>query len=153
MSSNLSLYSIPAYYTLALVPHIYSVVLLGRNEKKWDNASPRSEKFSQSLRKDVPPKMYAQYERCRAAHGNMLENSGFFIGAVLAGVLAELHAGYMNRMIGWYLGSRIVYLICYISIERQRYAYIRTAAFNLGFLILVLLYFKAAGVVYAKSAL
>jgi uncharacterized MAPEG superfamily protein len=151
MSPNLSLYSIPAYYALAMVPHVYSVIVVGKNKQRWDNAAPRSQ--NEKLKKSMPPKVYAQFERCRAAHNNMLESSAFFIGAVLAGNWAGLENGYMNSMTGWYLASRIAYLICYIAIERQRYSLFRTLAFNAGFLVVFLIFFKAAGAVYAKGAL
>src|ERR1700677_4462991 len=36
MSPNLSLYSIPAYYALAMVPHVYSVIVVGKNKQRWD---------------------------------------------------------------------------------------------------------------------
>lgn len=151
MSHNYSLYAIPAYYTLAMVPHIYSVVLVGMNKQHWDNASPRSKKFDESLKKGIPPQAYVVFERCRAAHNNMLsENMAFVVGAVLAGNMAGLDGGFMNKMCGWYLVTRVAYLLCYINIGRQKYALLRTATFNAGILILFWIYIKAAGEMSVK---
>ena len=153
MSHNYSLYAIPAYYTLAMVPHLYSVVIVGMNKQHWDNASPRSKKFEDSLKKGIPPKVYATYERCRAAHSNMFENMAFVVGAVLAGNLAGLSGGFMNKMSVWYLASRIFYLLCYVNIGKQRYSWIRTAIFNAGCFVLFWIYFRAARAMSAKIAL
>ena len=154
MSHNYSLYGIPAYYFLAMLPHIYSVMIVSRNKQNWDNASPRSEKFSASLKRALPPNAFSKYERARAAHTNMLsENMAFFTGAVLAGNMAGVDAGFMNNTTTAYLASRVVYLICYICIRRQRYAVMRTIAFNTGCAILMWVYFKAAGVLAVKASI
>lgn len=137
-----------------MIPHIYSVMIVATNKQKWDNASPRSEKFSVSLKKSIPPDAFHQYERSRAAHSNMLsENMAFFIGAVLAGNMSGLDAGFMNNITGWYLASRVAYLICYIYIGSQRYSWMRTVTFNAGCFILLWVYFKAAGSFSAKLAI
>lgn len=148
MSRSLSFYSIPVYYILAMVPHVYSVTLLRLNKQKWDNASPRSEKFAASLKKGIAPDVLGKFERARAAHTNMLsENMAFFIGAVLAGNMAGLNASFMNSITGWYLFSRVAYLVCYIYIKRQPYAWLRTIAFNAGCGMLFWVYFKAGGAI------
>jgi uncharacterized MAPEG superfamily protein len=154
MPHNYSLYSIPAYYVLAMLPHIYSAITVSRNKQNWDIASPRSEKFSALLKKTLPPDALGKYERARAAHNNMLsENMAFFVGAVLAGNMAGLNAGFMNNITAGYLASRVVYLICYIYIRRQRYAVMRTVAFNVGCAILMWVYVKAAGSFAVKVSL
>jgi uncharacterized MAPEG superfamily protein len=154
MSHNYSLYGIPAYWTLALIPHVYSVVLVSNNKQKWDNANSKSEKFSALLRKNLPPNTLAKYERARAAHNNMLsENMALFVGAVLAGNMAGLEARFMNNIIGGYLLSRVAYLGCYLYIRRQKYALMRTTVFNMGCGLLLWVYFKAAGVYAAKVAI
>lgn len=137
-----------------MVPHIYSVVIVNSNKQKWDNANSKGEKFSASLRKNLPPDALGKYERARAAHNNMLsENMALFVGAVLAGNMAGLDASFMNNIIGWYLASRVAYLACYIYIRRQKYALMRTTVFNVGCGLLLWVYFKAAGAYAVKVAI
>lgn len=153
MSHNYSLYGIPAYWTLAMTPHVYSALLVSTNKQKWDNANPRSDRLTSSLKKNLAPDTLGKYERARAAHSNMLsENMALFIGAIFAGNMAGLDAGFMNNITAGYLASRIAYLVCYIYIRRHKYALMRTTAFNVGCALLLWVYFKAAGSYAAKVA-
>ena len=73
---NYALLSIPAYMVIAQLPHAYSVYLITSNNNwKWDNASPRSTSNKAHVEKSVPKDCYRKFERCRAAHDNMFENS------------------------------------------------------------------------------
>ena len=73
----------------------------------------------------------------------MMENMAFVVGAVLSGVMMKLDAGFMNRMLGLYMASRVLYIISYISTERQPLSYLRTIAYNAGIGILMTIYWKA----------
>ncbi len=77
---------------------------------------------------------------------DMLENMAFVVGAVLVGNMAKLGASYMNQMTAWYLASRVGYLIAYVQVEKEAYATIRTLFYNLGAMLLLIVYVKAAGV-------
>ena len=77
---------------------------------------------------------------------DMLENMAFVVGAVLAGNMTKLGAGFMNQMLAWYLVSRVAYLIAYVQVEKEQYATLRTLFYNLGATLLVVIYVKAAGV-------
>ena len=54
ITPNYSLFTIPAYMVLAMIPHAYSVqVITSNNNKKWNNASPRSLSNLQMVEKSV----------------------------------------------------------------------------------------------------
>jgi len=151
MSHNYSLYSIPAYIVLAMVPHVYSLTLLSTHKKHWDNVSPRSQKFTSSLQKSIPPDCLAKYERGRAAHNNMMESMAYVIGAVIAGNMVKLDAGFMNKSMALYLMTRMAYVASYIQTEKLHLSYIRTVVYIVGMAVLSVIYFKAGGVLASES--
>lgn len=124
---NYALFTIPAYMVVAMGPHAYSTYLVTKhNNNQFSLASPRSTNNRSMIEKTVPKEIYRQYERCRAAHDNMLENMAFMVGGILSGVVTKLDADLMNVLCGIYLASRIVYTICYTNITSQRWASLRT---------------------------
>lgn len=135
---------------------MYSVYLISHGEHgsnaSWDTASPRSERFAASLKKSISPSCYAKYERCRAAHANMMDNMAWVVGAVLAGNMIKLDATYMNSMMLLYLSSRAVYIVCYIQIERQGLSRLRSMVYTVGATLLFFIYVKAAGVLASGAA-
>lgn len=124
---NYSLFAIPAYLVIAMVPHAYSVSLITKyNKKLYDMPSPRSSGGRTEIEKSVPRAIYREYERCRAAHSNMFENMGFVVGGILSGVVGKVDAGYMNRIAAVYLASRVLYTISYVKISSPKLAPLRT---------------------------
>lgn len=148
---NYTLYSIPAYLTLALVPHTYSVYYLSTNRKRWDNANPRGTQFAASLSKSLPPNVLAKYERLRAAHNNMLENMSFFVGAVLAGAVMKLDAGFMNQSVAVYLGTRVAYLASYATNESQGWSRLRSVLYTAGIVVLSWIHIKSGQKLVAET--
>jgi uncharacterized MAPEG superfamily protein len=127
MQSNYSILAIPAYLVIAMVPHAYSVYLVTKhNNNKFDHPSPRSTNNRSMIEKSVPQEIYRQYERCRAAHDNMLENMAIVVGGILSGMIAKLDASLMNTLCSVYLVSRIIYTVSYITIASPKYAMTRT---------------------------
>lgn len=126
-TANYALFAIPVYWTIALAPHGYSVFLItSHNNNQFDLPSPRSTNNRTMIEKSVPKHIYRRYERCRAAHDNMLENMAFVVGGILSGVIAKLDAGLMNLLCGIYIASRLAYAISYISIATHKWAPVRT---------------------------
>ena len=126
-TANYSLFAIPAYVVIAMVPHAYSVYYVTKhNYNKFDLPSPRSSNNRSMLEKSVPKDVFRKYERCRAAHDNMLENMAFVVGGILSGVVARLDANLMNTLCAVYLSSRVVYAISYINITSHKWATLRT---------------------------
>ena len=127
---NYALLSIPVYFVIAMVPHAFSVSLIvSNNNKKWDNASPRSTDNRSKTEASVPKHVYRKFERCRAAHDNMMENMAFVVGGILSGVIAKLDADWMNQMCAVYLVSRILYTVSYVQISSFKWSPLRTVWF------------------------
>lgn len=125
--ANYSLFAIPAYLVIAMAPHAYSVYYITmHNNNKFDLPSPRSTNNRNILEKSVPKDVFRKYERCRAAHDNMLENMAFVVGGILSGVVARLDAGLMNTLCAGCLLSRVVYAISYVNISSHKWAPLRT---------------------------
>lgn len=143
-TSNYSLFTIIAYMVLAAVPHAYSVFLIGSNNNwKWDNASPRSQSNRSNVSTSVPNHVYRKFERCRAAHDNMLENMAFVIGGILAGIMCRLDAGWMNTMCAICLASRVVYVWTYVHTSSKSLSPLRTVWYLSASIPVLLMYWKA----------
>lgn len=129
-TANYALFAIPAYWVIALVPHGYSIFLItSHNNNQFDLPSPRSTNNRALLEKSAPKDIYRRYERCRAAHDNMLESMAFVIGGILAGIMAKLDAGLMNMLSGLYIATRVAYAMSYINIASHKWATLRTLWF------------------------
>ncbi|KAF2476180.1 uncharacterized protein BDR25DRAFT_277172 [Lindgomyces ingoldianus] len=133
MDANYSIYSIPVYWFLALVPHAFAVQLMkGANNKKWDNANPRGADANAKYQKAVPNQIWCKFERAEAAHKNMLESAPLFIGAILAGNIAGLPKSTLNTAAGAYLGLRVAYIAIYINVANQKLSMLRSATWAIS---------------------
>lgn len=98
-SPNYSIYAIPAFYILALAPHVYSGALLNRGTNgRMDNANPRGSSFSELAKKSLDKATYARFERTKAAGANSFENIPLFASAVICANMAGLDNGTMNMV-------------------------------------------------------
>ena len=126
--ANYSIYAIPAFVVLALFPHAYATrIIKNANNKKWDNANPRSAALKENAKKSVPASIYARYERAEGAHANSMENLPLLIGAIILGNMAKLPVSTLNTVAGGYLALRVAYTYAYINTETIPYSGIRTA--------------------------
>jgi uncharacterized MAPEG superfamily protein len=124
---NYSLFAIPAYLVVAMAPHACGVYFVTKhNNDKFDLPSPRSTNNRTMLEKSLSKEVYRKYERCRAAHDNMLENMAFMVGGILSGVIAKLDANLMNALCAVLLITRVIYAISYINITSHQWATMRT---------------------------
>src|SRR5437762_10852184 len=99
-TTNYSIYMIPAYYLLAQLPHSLAIsTIRSANNGRWDNTNPRSTQWIDTLAKSVPAAVFAKYERCEAAHKNLMENMALFTTAVVLGNIAGLPAGMLNAAV------------------------------------------------------
>lgn len=71
-SFNIPLMTIPLYYTLAIVPHVYCSVMA--DASKMDNAAPNSTSNIDAVKKRLSPGEFKQFERSKRCHQNHLEN-------------------------------------------------------------------------------
>ncbi|KAL9137617.1 MAG: hypothetical protein Q9175_001168 [Cornicularia normoerica] len=96
-TSNYSIYAIPAFYILALVPHFYSTVLINRaTNGRFNNVNPRGTSFSETCKKSLDKVTLGRFERARAAHTNALENLPLLASAVICANMAGLESGMVN---------------------------------------------------------
>lgn len=96
---NYSIYAIPAFYILALVPQIYSTVLIYRaTNGRFDNVNPRGASFSEVCKKSLDKATLGRFERAKAAHNNALESLPLFASAVICANMAGLEKGMMNSV-------------------------------------------------------
>jgi uncharacterized MAPEG superfamily protein len=147
MTTNFSIFAVPVYWLLCIIPHTYAVSLIVKNSNgRYDNSSPRSTNYEATLRKTVPGPVYARYERAEAAQKNGFENFALFVGAVMAGNMAHLEARTLNIFVAAHLISRIGYTIAYINISTHRLSPIRSCWYFLGLLQCLWVY-VAAGLV------
>lgn len=137
MAVNLPLLSIIAYYILSIYPHGHAVILASQgNLGRHDNRNPKASAYTDSLKKRLGAKKFAQWERCESCHRNHLENMPLFVAAVFAGLFASQRAGYdvaglETFVLGW-LVIRVAYTINYITTDTVRLSYARSALYFAG---------------------
>lgn len=142
--TNYSFYCIPLYYALTLIPHNVAVyTILKATNGKWNNASPRSSSWNSELKKSVPAKTLALFERLEATHNNGLENLPVFVGAILAGNLARLGKGEMNAFVATYLGLRVLYTAIYVGGTSQKGSLVRTTVWFANLLLAMGVFVRA----------
>ncbi|MCJ1472534.1 hypothetical protein MMC13_001183 [Lambiella insularis] len=147
MAANYSIYAIPAFWLLSLLPHNYAIhTITSANNGKWDNANPRSSNWGATIRAQVPAASVARYERAEAAHKNGMENLPLFCTAVVLGNMAGLEARTLNAVSGLVLGLRVVYNVWYVANSDVRKSYIRTGIWLASVLSYFYLIVKAGNV-------
>ena len=73
----------------------------------------------------------------------MLENMGFVVGGILAGLICRLDANWMNTMCAICVGFRVLYVFSYIQISSQQLSPLRTLWFLFSSIPILLMYWKA----------
>jgi len=126
--ANLSFFAIPAYWVLTLLPHSYAISIMKKaNNGRWNNSNPRSSKWDATLRESTPAEVYGRYGKAEAAHKNGMENLPIFVGAVLAGNIANVSTSTLDAFVVAYLCLRVAYTVVYISVSSHRFSLFRTA--------------------------
>ena len=98
-TTNYSIYTIPAFWVLAVAPHAYSAALIYRGTNgRLDNANPRGASFAEMCKKSLDKKTLARVERARAAEANGFENLPLFAAAVICANMAGLDHGTLNSV-------------------------------------------------------
>ena len=128
MSANYSIFAIPAFHILALVPHAYgSAQVVSARNGKHNNHNPRGQANLEDIKRTVPKETWQTFERSKAAHQNSLENLPLFTAAIICGNIARLDPDTLNMACGAFLGLRVAYLAIYLGITETRLSYARTA--------------------------
>lgn len=131
---NTALMSIPAYYALAVLPHFYAgYISTGGDASKHDNRNPHAANYQDKIKRSLPAKQYAGYERAKRCHANALENMPLFVAAILAGLMAERSAGAgsvgLDNFVMGFMACRVVYMLNYIVTESQNWSFLRSAMY------------------------
>ncbi|OCK83812.1 hypothetical protein K432DRAFT_401731 [Lepidopterella palustris CBS 459.81] len=144
MSLNYSIYGIPVYWLLSLIPHSYGLsIIKNANNGYWENRNPRGLDTAAMYKKSVPAEIFGRFERAEGAHKNGMENMPLFIGAVILGNMANLDSSTLNTVVGSYLVLRVVYTALYIYVTKIKYSYARTGTWFASTSLLLYLIIKA----------
>lgn len=126
-SSNYSVYSIPVFFVMNMLPRWYSAIIISDGSlKNWNNANPRSADWHAAFRKRASADQYLRWEQARAAHNNGLEFLPLLVAAVVLGNMAKLDSEELNRACGSLLLVRAAYILTYIGISNLFWSYSRT---------------------------
>jgi uncharacterized MAPEG superfamily protein len=132
-SSNISFYTIPIAWALALGPHVYAVQLYQKaSSRHFDNTQPRSLTQMVAGNQSIDSATKGRIIRAESAQANGFENVGLFAAAVIAGNMANLEIRMLNLLSVGYLASRLIYNYIYINNTTGPLAMTRTAVFISG---------------------
>jgi uncharacterized MAPEG superfamily protein len=112
---NVSVYTVPAAFVVALLPKLFSNNAYRRaTGKKMNSQNPR--RFVQDVEEDqaLDSKTKGRILRAEAAQSNGFETLGVFAAAVVAGNAAGLSPGRLNGLSIGYVFTRFVYNHIYI---------------------------------------
>lgn len=151
MSPNYSLYAIPAYWLLSMVPQVYAVSLITTSTQSWNNANPRSTAYLEKLKQKCTPNDLGRYERAKASHYNSMESFPLDTATLVIGNLAGISVDRMNLVAAALVALRALYILLYINITSVRTSYLRTAVWILSRGICLAILVQAAGNVSADD--
>ncbi|SPO03030.1 uncharacterized protein DNG_05711 [Cephalotrichum gorgonifer] len=140
-SSNISLYTVPAAFILALIPGAYGSFLA---VDKVDLAYPRT--FVPKITNDdsVTKETKLAILRAKATSENAWETLGFYASAVVAANVARVDTALLNGLTLTYIASRIAYSYAYIVLGRNRkFVPVRSGVWALGVAATLWLYVAA----------
>ena len=135
--ANLPLLSVPAYYFMAMWPHVRAFIISNKGDSKnHDNRNPHSSQNADKIKKRLTAQEFATYERAKRCHLNSMENMPILVAAILAGLIAEQKAGSgavgLSRFaVGW-LVARTVYTANYLTAETIQWSYLRSVCYNIA---------------------
>ncbi|KAK4494035.1 hypothetical protein PRZ48_015222 [Zasmidium cellare] len=152
-TTNISMWTIPAFWVLSLVPRAYGTKLYKKSTNKdFDSRAPRA--FISTVENDqaLDSATRARILRAEAACSNGFENFGPFCAALVAGNAARLEPVWLNGLSLAYLATRAVFNYVYINNETQSLAAVRSVSYVGGLGMLFTLFIQA-GNKLSKSVL
>ncbi|KAI9166923.1 Endo-1,3(4)-beta-glucanase [Paramyrothecium foliicola] len=167
ITRNVSYFTVPAAFALAMAPHVYGVMLGGR--KNFSNSKPRThaERVSADPSLDsavsshhqppafvfsvssllIPPAFLQTKARVGRAHDastNSFETLGYFAAGVLAANQAGVAPPEINSLAIGYLISRVAYIIAYVHLSAtEQGSSVRSLIWMFGIGASSMLYIKA----------
>ncbi|WWD17031.1 hypothetical protein CI109_101468 [Kwoniella shandongensis] len=149
LANNLSFYSIPVAWVLALAPHAYAMSLYNAEKANgtpdWDICMPRKN-ISHVKESKMSPAAQDMYLRAESAQENGFANIPLYAAAILAGNFARLSPSTLNTAAGIYLLSRVAYNLVYINNTSVFWGNVRTGVFLTGIFTCFTLFVKAGNV-------
>ncbi|KAK8864648.1 hypothetical protein IAR55_001898 [Kwoniella newhampshirensis] len=146
LANNLSFYSIPVAWALALAPHAYAMTLYNAEKSatapEWDICMPRKN-ISNVKDAKMSPASQDKYLRAESAQENGFANIPLYAAAIIAGNLARLSPSTLNTAAGVYLASRVAYNVIYTTNTSKFMGNVRTATFLTGVFTCFTLFVKA----------
>jgi len=131
--SNYSLYAIPAFWVLILLPHVYATATIKEAANgRFDNHNPHGDSYKTYIKKTCPAETYTKWERAEAAHRNGFENLPLFAAAVIAGNMARLDNGVLNLCAVAFLGLRVAHTVAYVTISDRNLSFVRSGMYFLS---------------------
>ncbi|KAJ9127428.1 hypothetical protein QFC24_000836 [Naganishia onofrii] len=142
LDRNLSLYTIPAVFLTAFLPHTVKALWLG---KRFDNSNPRG---TLRLHDNDTPWFKDTISRLTAMHQNGMESLPLFFTAVLAGNFARLPARTMSIFSLGYFASRLVFSYIYFTQRTAKGGNMRSLTYLAGVLSSFWIIIKSGNKVY-----
>jgi len=153
---NLSFYTIPLAFVVALAPRVFiaNASKAATNKPASDKAKSPPSSSDQTVSDDsaVDSKTKARISRAGAAMNNSLQNLGIFAAAVTAGNAAGVGAGRMNALSMGYVGVRFAYNHIYIFQDLLP-PVTRTAAYMTGVMLCMAMFVQAGMTMNARTLL
>lgn len=145
LRENLSFYTIPVAWFIALSPRFYAAHKFGEATSGGDLDIRNPRAFSDEVARDSRLKDSTRNRivRAEAAMDNGFEFIGIFAAAVCAGNVARLETKWLNGLSWGWLASRAVYNVLYVNNETKRLAKARAAVFMAGMGMVFTLFVKA----------
>lgn len=124
---NYSIYALPAFYVLALLPQFYSTILINKaTNGRFDYLNPRGASSVSAYQISTDAATFAKYERARAAHNNALENLPLFFTAVICANMAGLDINTVNAVSASFLALRTAHALVYVFVVDRKLSLART---------------------------
>ena len=144
-NANLSILSIPAYYVLAFLPHLYANYVASHGDLgSLEYSSPRSAKHIEGIKKNLSPERYARFERAKAASLNAYENAPLLVGAVLASHLAGVDKAHVDSFAVRFLLMRAAHSVIYIVTPGPKYYQVRSTCWLISMYLSFSILYEAA---------
>ncbi|PFH48681.1 hypothetical protein AMATHDRAFT_149366 [Amanita thiersii Skay4041] len=123
-NTAISIYSIPIVWFSAFYPHTLAFLSIN-NAIGWKNVQPRSNLGRLQESKKVTAEQVARINRMEGAHMNGIESFPIWVAAVLAGHVAKLDQGYLNKISLLYIATRLAYNHVYIGHTKEGNSWLR----------------------------
>lgn len=152
---NLTILAIPAYYTFAVLPHMYAINVATKFQPlQWDNRAPRTSEHKAAIKESIGEEAYGRYERAEGAHANALEQLPLFASAIIVANAAGLpRKGWfgLDMFVGAWFAIRALHTVSYIAGSTKQTAWIKTGVWAASLGMVCTVFGKAARVLNSAA--